>query len=167
MSVGWLTAAHVSDAAVRSIVGGVGLAFVANAWLKRDNIEPHPTTAASGVFWGSVSGFTSFMTQGGGPPFQVHILPQRLPKMTMVGTTTIFFAIVNALKIVPYSMLNQFTWKNFATSVVLMPLAVAANFLGIWLVKRMPTGIFYKIIYILLFVISALLLWQGLRALLG
>lgn len=167
MSLGWLLAAHVSDAAVRAIVGGIGLAFVANTWLRPDKIEPHAATATSGVFWGGVSGFTSFMTQGGGPPFQIHILPQRMPKMTMVGTTTIFFTIVNMLKIVPYSMLNQFTWKNFSTSLILLPVAVAANFLGIWLVRRTPTGLFYRIAYVLLFVISSILLYQGLRVLLA
>ncbi|MES2751165.1 MAG: sulfite exporter TauE/SafE family protein [Pseudomonadota bacterium] len=165
MALGWLLAAHLSDAFVRIVVGVIGLAFVANTWLRRDRIEPHPANAASGVFWGGVSGFTSFMTQGGGPPFQVHVLPQRLPKMTFVGTTTIFFAVVNVLKIGPYFLLDQFTTKNFATSLLLLPIAVAANFAGIWLVRRTPTGLFYQIAYVLLFVISLLLLWQGVRAL--
>lgn len=166
MALGWLLAAHLSDAFVRIVVGIIGLAFVANTWLRRERIKPHPANAASGVFWGGVSGFTSFMTQGGGPPFQVHVLPQRLPKMTFVGTTTIFFAVVNVLKIGPYFLLDQFTTKNFATSLLLLPIAVAANFAGIWLVRRTPTGLFYQIAYVLLFVISLLLLWQGVRTLL-
>ena len=116
------------------------------------------------AFWGGVSGFTSFMTQGGGPPFQVHVLPQRLPKLTLVGTTTIFFAVVNVLKIGPYFMLDQFTTKNFATSLLLLPIAVLANFAGIWLVRKTPTGLFYNIAYVLLFIISLLLLWQGVAA---
>jgi hypothetical protein len=103
--------------------------------------EPKVKTAASGVFWGTVSGFTSFLSQAGGPPFQVHVLPQRLPKMTLVGTTTIYFAIVNALKIGPYFALGQFSTKNFATSVMLLPLAIV-------------------------FVVSALLLYQGVMGLL-
>lgn len=164
MGLGWLLAAHLSDAVVRIIVGGIGLTFVANTWLRRAQIEPHPTTAARGVFWGAISGFTSFMTQGGGPPFQVHVLPQRLPKMTFVGTTTIFFAVVNMLKIGPYFMLAQFTPVNFTTSLALLPIAIAANFAGIWLVRRTPTGLFYQIAYVLLFVISLMLLWQGIAA---
>ena len=104
------------------------------------------------------------MTQGGGPPFQVHVLPQRLPKLTLVGTTTIFFAVVNVLKIGPYFMLDQFTTKNFATSLLLLPIAVLANFAGIWLVRKTPTGLFYNIAYVLLFIISLLLLWQGVAA---
>lgn len=164
MGLGWLLASHLSDALVRIIIGIIGLAFVANTWLRRGRIEPHSATAVSGVFWGGVSGFTSFMTQGGGPPFQVHVLPQRLPKLTLVGTTTIFFAVVNVLKIGPYFMLDQFTTKNFATSLLLLPIAVLANFAGIWLVRKTPTGLFYNIAYVLLFIISLLLLWQGVAA---
>ncbi len=164
MTLAWLLAAYVSDAFIRILVGGIGMAFVANTWLRRSTVEPHPTTAVSGVVWGGVSGFTSFMTQGGGPPFQVHVLPQRLPKMTLVGTTTMFFTVVNLLKIGPYFMLDQFTSKNFATSLILLPIAVVANFSGIWLVRRTPTDLFYQIAYVLLFVISAILLWQGFSA---
>ncbi len=161
MAVGWLTASHVSDNTVRVIVGVVGMAFVANVWLRKPSTEPRTMSSASGAFWGGVSGFTSFMTQGGGPPFQVYVLPQRLPKLTLVGTTTIFFAVVNALKIGPYFALGQFTTENFATSVALLPVAVGANFAGVWLVRRTPTGLFYQIAYVLLFAISVALLWQG------
>lgn len=161
MALGWLLASHLSDAFVRILIGVIGLTFVANVWLRRNTIAPHVPTTASGVFWGGVSGFTSFMTQGGGPPFQVHVLPQRLPKLVLVGTTTIFFAVVNVLKIVPYFMLAQFTAKNFATSLLLLPIAVLANFAGIWMVRKTPTGLFYRIAYVLLFFISLLLLWQG------
>ncbi len=161
MTLAWLTASYVSDDTIRIIVGVVGVAFVANVWLQRNAVAPKTAGVASGVFWGGISGFTSFMMQGGGPPFQVYVLPQRLPKLTLVGTTTIFFAVINALKIGPYLALGQFTTANLATSLVLLPLAILANFAGIWLVRRTPTGLFYQIAYALLFVISVALLWQG------
>ena len=94
------------------------------------------------------------------------MLPQRLPKLTLVGTTTIFFALVNALKIGPYFALGQFSTKNFATSLMLLPLAVLANALGIWLVRVTPVGLFYKIAYTIVFCVSSLLLWQGITGLL-
>jgi uncharacterized protein len=161
MTLAWLLASHISDNAVRLAIGLIGVTFVANAWLKRASTEPTRMGAAAGVFWGTVAGFTSFMTQAGGPPFQVYVLPQRLPKLVLVGTTTIFFATVNALKIVPYFMLGQFSPANFATSMMLLPVAIIANFAGIWLVKHTPTGLFYRIVYALLLVISLALLWQG------
>ena len=55
------------------------------------------------------------------------------------------------MKIVPYFLLGQFSMRNFMTSLALLPLAVAANFLGIWLVRRTPTERFYQITYLLMF----------------
>ncbi len=85
--------------------------------------------------------------------------------MTLVGTTTMFFTVVNLFKIGPYFLLDQFTAKNAVTSLLLLPIAILANFAGIWLVRRTPVGLFYSIAYVLLFVISLLLLWQGVAAL--
>jgi uncharacterized membrane protein YfcA len=58
-------------------------------------------------------------------------------------------------------MLGQFTARNLSTSVALLPIAIAANFAGVWLVRRTPTEIFYRIAYVLLLMISVTLLWQG------
>jgi uncharacterized protein len=62
-------------------------------------------------------------------------LPEQLPKLTLVGTYTIYFALL-------------------ATSATLLPLAIAANFAGIWLVRRTPTGLLYQIAYVLVSLIS-------------
>jgi uncharacterized membrane protein YfcA len=163
---GWLIASHISDNAVRLAVGTIGVSFVAYMWLRRAVVEARKMSPASGVFWGAVSGFTSFMTQSGGPPFQVYVLPQRLPKLVLVGTTTMYFAVVNAMKVVPYFMLGQFNPRNLATSLALLPVAIAANFAGVWLVQRTPTEVFYQIAYVLLLIISLTLLWQGFSELL-
>jgi uncharacterized protein len=67
------------------------------------------------------------------------------------------------MKVLPYFMLGQFSSRNFATSLALLPLAIAANFLGIWLVRKTPQERFYQISYLLMFLISLALLCQGLR----
>jgi len=161
--LGWLFAASVSDDAIRILVGGTSLGFVASVWIRPKYGEKSGGNAFQGLFWGVVSGFTSFASQGGGPPFQVFTLPQRLPKMVFVGTTTIFFAAVNLMKVVPYMMLGQFSLKNFSTSLTLLPVAVVMNFVGIWMVRTVPTKIFYEVSYILLTILGAALLWQGSR----
>lgn len=166
LALGWLFASYVSDDAIRILIGVTALVFVLTVWLRRSPAHPRQSTMLGGLFWGTVCGFMSFASQGGGPPFQVYTLPQRLPKMTFVGTTTIFFAAVNALKIVPYFMLGQFSAKNLATSLALLPLAVAANFAGIWMVRIVPTAQFYRISYVLLFILGLLLLSQGVMHLL-
>jgi uncharacterized membrane protein YfcA len=161
MSLGWLFASHVSDDAIRILIGVIALGFIASARLRPEHAEPKHSTVPGGLFWGAVSGFASFASQGGGPPFQVYTLPQQLPKMVFVGTTTVFFAAVNVMKIVPYFMLAQFSAKNFSTALILLPMAVLANFAGIWMVKTLPTAQFYRITYVLLFILGLVLVWQG------
>jgi uncharacterized membrane protein YfcA len=74
-------------------------------------------------------------------------LPQRLDKMVYVATTIWFFAAVNVMKIIPYFALGQFSTSGLTTSVALFPLAIASNFLGIWLVRITPNELFYRITY--------------------
>jgi uncharacterized membrane protein YfcA len=157
----WVIAAHVSDAFVRLMVGLIGVTFVLYTWLGRVPAEPRRPGAASGVFWGSLSGFTSTLAQAGAPPYQVHVLPQKLDKLTLVGTTVIFFASLNWMKLAPYFALGQFTPENLLTSALLLPLAIATNFFGIWLVRRVKTETFYRIAYVLMFLISAELVRSG------
>jgi len=161
MMFGWLFASYVSDNAIRVLIGGTALVFVGNAWLHKGCSEQKKSGVLNGLFWGAISGFASFASQGGGPPYQVYTLPQRLPKMTLVGTTTIFFASVNVMKIVPYFMLAQFSAKNLLTSFALLPLAVLANFAGIWLVRSVSTPQFYRVSYVFLLIVGSVLFWQG------
>jgi len=159
--LGWLFASAVSDNAIRLLIGLTALGFVASVWMRRAQPRPANGTVLGGVFWGAVSGFTSFASQGGGPPYQVYTLPQQMPKMVFVGTTAIFFAVINLMKIVPYVLLAQFSATNVATSLVLLPIAVLANFAGIRLVRRVSAAQFYRVTYLLLFVLGCVLLWQG------
>jgi uncharacterized protein len=166
-------ASSVSDAGIEVTIGAIGLAFVFYTWLgprllsglRQAADEPRRPPVALGVLWGAMSGFMSLLIQVGAPPFQIHILPQRLDKLTLVGTSVIFFAFVNWMKVLPYFALGQFSPRNFATSLALLPLAIAANFLGIWLVRKTPQERFYQISYLLMFLISLALLWQGWRGL--
>jgi uncharacterized membrane protein YfcA len=163
VGLAWFLATLVPEAVIRLIVGGVGLSFVLNYWLRREPALT-PAHAPSGVFWGALSGFTSAFANAGGPPFQIYVLPQQLPKLTLVGTTTIFFATVNWLKVLPYFALGNFTSRGLMVSLTLMPLAIAANLAGIWLVRVTPAKQFYRIAYVLVFLLSLALIWQGCTA---
>ena len=107
-------------------------------------------------------GFTSTLIQIGGPPYYAFVLPQRLEKMIYVGTTVMFFAAANAMKVAPYVGLGQFSTAGLATSLALFPLAIASNFFGIWLVKVTPETLFYRITNVIVFVLGCELTRQGL-----
>lgn len=158
----WLLASYVTDAHVKLAVGLISAVFALNHWFgpKPSQYASKPS-AAAGPFWGALAGFTSALVQVGAPPYYVFVLPQRLPKMVLVGTTAWFFAACNAMKVVPYFALGQFSTAGLWTSLALVPLAVATNFFGIWLVRRTPQEVFYKLAYILMFLIALELIRQG------
>jgi len=159
----WLLAAHISDAAVRVFIGVTTIAFVLYYWLgpKRVAQEAAQPGVTVGVMAGAMSGFTSTLCQAGGPPFQMYTLAQKLTKMNFVGTTAFFFATTNALKVMPYVALGQFSTKGLGTSLVLLPLAMLTNMLGFWVVRITPQEVFYKITMVLMFAISIELVRSG------
>lgn len=163
----WALAAHISEAAVRIFLAVITLSFVAYnvigpkrvaAEAQKDFGKP---TVPGGMFWGALSGFASTICQAGGPPYQIYVLRLRLAKMVFVSTNIYYFASINWLKVVPYYALGQFTAKGLITSAALLPLALAFNQLGFWIVRRMPEKIFYRIIMVLMTLISLELLRSG------
>lgn len=161
IGVGWATASLVTDAEVMLIVGLIGLAFCLIRWLGAAGAAARPADVPRGLFWGAVSGFTSFVSHGGGPPYQMYVVPQRLPKMVYAGTTTLTFAAINALKLIPYAALGQLNPANLTVTALLMPVAVAATFVGVWLTRRLPEKLFYRLVMAALFLISLKLVWDG------
>lgn len=161
----WALASVVPDDAVRLLIGAIGVLFVLNVWFGKMP-PPRRPSAASGVFWGAGAAFTSTIASAGMPPFSIHVLPQHMDKMRLVGTVTMFFAAVNVMRLFPYYGLGHLSRESLMVSLALMPLAIATNFLGFWLVNRIPTGPFYRITYALMFLISSALLAQGVAGLL-
>ncbi|MBL8584331.1 MAG: sulfite exporter TauE/SafE family protein [Rhizobiaceae bacterium] len=170
IGIGWLTAAVVTVEMVRFIVGAVAVIFVLR-WLVQQ-LRHGPTHATRrnpvmALFWGTVAGFTSFVAHVGGPPFQIYALPLRLDPKIFTGTSAIFFALTNAIKLVPYFTLGQFDRTNLAASAILMPIAPLATVAGAWLVRRMRPEVFYPLTYATVGLLSLKLIYDGLVDLLG
>ena len=164
---GWLLAARVSEDAVRLAVGVISIAFVVYM-LIRDRLDLAPAATPgvqSGLLWGSLAGFTSFISHAGSPPFRVYVMPQNLKPRVFAGTATMFFAAVNLIKLPPYFMLGQFSRENLTVSALLIPVAVLSTFAGVWLVRRVSAERFYAIILAITFLIGAKLTYDAVLAL--
>ncbi|MEM7259440.1 MAG: sulfite exporter TauE/SafE family protein [Pseudomonadota bacterium] len=153
--IGWLTASMVSDRAVSVLVGMVGVSFCLYHWLK-PRTRRRVTTAdpIKGLFWGTVSGFTSFVTHAGAPPYQVYVLPQNLSKMVFAGTTTIVFAVINLAKVIPYASLQQYSPDVFRLSTMLLPIALIGTFAGRVFTQKVPDKWFFLAVHLVLFMLS-------------
>jgi len=163
VGVGWATARLVPEAWVTVLVGVISVAFAANQIFRRPAVaEPKRAEIGPGLFWGTIAGFTSFVSHTGGPPYQVYTIPLGLKKAVFAGTSTIAFAYVNALKLIPYYYLGQLNLESVETAAKLMPIAAVSVFAGVWIVRRMPEKLFYQIVTWSLLLIGVELIWKGL-----
>lgn len=161
--IGWLTASSISDVAIKLIIGLVGVTFCLQTWLKRgQSQDPVTASVSKGSFWGALAGFTSFISHAGGPPFQVFVLPQKLPKAEFAGTATILFAIINLAKIGPYQNLSPYGLEDLMKAGALIPCALAGTFLGAYLTKRIADAWFFKLVQTGLFLVSLKLIADAL-----
>jgi uncharacterized protein len=154
IALGYLLAAKVSVNAVLAALGVISIAFAAlRLWSARGGrvAAPRDAPAILGALLGVASGFT----------FQMWVLPKGLAPPVLIGTTAIFFGVINWLKVPAYFALGQFTHENLMTSAVLAPLAIASTFAGVWLVRRVNAEKFYTLIYVLMILVGAQLLWEA------
>lgn len=163
IGLGYLLAAEISAAAVMAAMGLISILFGAfRLWVeRRGTVEARSSSPLIGGLFGILSGFTSQIAHAGGPPFQMWVMPRRLPHTVFVGTSAIFFAVVNWIKVPAYAALGQFTTANALATLVLLPFAVAASLAGVVLVKRISGERFYTIVYLLMIVAGAKLLLDG------
>ncbi|MGI6246412.1 MAG: sulfite exporter TauE/SafE family protein [Pseudochelatococcus sp.] len=162
--IGFMTVAVIPDAAVALLVGAVGLVFSMNAWRKRGvQLPPRPADVPRGLLWGAAAGFTSFLSHAGGPPYQIYVLPQKLDKLTFVGTTTIVFAAINAAKVVPFQVLSPLTGDQWRMVAGLLPVAALGALTGRRALNVIPERTFYALVEAGLFIVSLMLCYTAIR----
>lgn len=157
---GAATFSVMSENWIRILLGVVALGFLAITHLPRRR-APLPPSNRAGFLWTVLSGYTSFVTHAGGPPALIYLLGLRLEKTVFIATSLVYFASLNYAKIVPYVYLGLFDARILATAAALLPVGIAGIYFGVWLQKRIDARLFYRIVYTLLFVSGAKLLYDG------
>jgi len=162
-AIGTLTFRLLTVTHLKLVLGAIAIGFVLHrAALWRSLPRMVAPSKPKGVFWATISGFTSFIAHAGGAPMSVYLLPLRLAPAVMVGTTSVFFAAMNWSKLLPYWWLGLFSAQNLATSAALVPVGVAGVGLGVWLHRRVREALFYRLVYAFLLLTGLKLLYDGL-----
>lgn len=163
--LGYVFAAQVTESAVLGAVGAISILFgLHRLWAERGEaaVLPLKAPAWTGTLFGALSGFTSQIAHAGAPPFQMWVLPRRLPRDVFIGTTAIAFAAMNWMKVPAYAALGQFTRANLTATALLMPVAIVATFAGVALVKRVHAERFYNLVYLLMIALGIKLVFDAL-----
>ncbi|HEX9964853.1 MAG TPA: sulfite exporter TauE/SafE family protein [Allosphingosinicella sp.] len=165
IALGYLLAARISPQAVMAVLGAISILFGAyRLWAERGGRIAASSNSPSwvGGLFGVATGFTSQIAHAGGPPFQMWVMPRKLERNVFVGTSAIFFAAVNWIKVPAYLALGQFTGENALAAAVLLPVAILSSLAGLRLVRRVPVERFYRIVYVLMILAGGKLLLDGL-----
>jgi uncharacterized protein len=165
IGLGWLLAARISGDAVMTAMGAISILFGSyRLWVERGGriVAAATSPAWIGSLFGVVTGFTSQIAHAGGPPFQMWVMPRKLPRDVFVGTSAIFFAVVNWIKVPAYFALGQFTGDNARLTLALLPFAILGSLAGVKLVRHVRTERFYTLIYLLMIAAGTKLLIDGL-----
>lgn len=149
------------------IVGAVSLAFVARVFWARWGQRSHPGGPRRwfGRACETIAGYTSFVAHAGSPPLQIYLLPLGLDPKLFTGTSVVFFAVTNLVKLVPYFALGELDGQILLVSAALLPLALASTWAGAQIVRRMRAEIFYPFTYTSVALVGLKLVWDGLSGL--
>jgi uncharacterized membrane protein YfcA len=133
IALGWLTFGQVDARWIRLLIGIEALAFAVDRFRAARSTTTAVLSAPAlgpGIFWSALSGFTSFVSHAGGPPIMQYLMPQNMDKMRLVGTTVIFFSVVNFSKLGPYAQLGLLDISNLGVSLLLAPAIPVGYFIG-------------------------------------
>jgi uncharacterized protein len=148
---------------VAGIVGVFTLLFLAQRLL----FPPKPNSAAPPQWLGALltvtSGFTSFIAHAGGPPINAYVIPLKLKPVVFAATMSFFFFFVNLSKWLPYAWLGLLDMRNFATSLVLLPLAPLGVWMGVRIARHIKPKLFYKLVYTGMFLTGCKLVWDAFK----
>jgi uncharacterized membrane protein YfcA len=148
---------------VAGVVGLCTLLFLAQRLLFPPKADSRPPPRWLGAVLTVTSGFTSFVAHAGAPPISAYVIPLRLAPITFAATMSIFFFAINLAKWIPYAWLGLFGGSTLPTSLVLLPMAPIGVWLGVRLAKRISPVLFYRLVYLGMFLTGSKLVWDAVR----
>lgn len=162
--IGWALFSYLDENWIRILLGLISVVFVAWNIATTKPVVEHPSRA-KGWFWAAMSGVTSFVAHAGSPPIAVYLLGMKIDKATYVGTITVFFMVMNLLKVVPYYELGLFTAPTLITAAWMIPIAFAGVWAGVTLQRHVSQTRFFQLVNLMLLVSGVKLLYDGIKGL--
>jgi uncharacterized membrane protein YfcA len=146
---------------VAGVVGVLTLLFLAQRLLFPPKADSPPPPKWLGAILTTTTGFTSFVAHAGSPPINAYVIPMRLPPVVFTATMAFLFFVVNLSKWIPYAWLGLLDSRNFATSLLLMPVAPLGVWVGVRMARRINPQLFYRLVYSGMFLTGVKLVWDG------
>jgi len=168
--VGWLLFDYLNDQILTVLIGLIAIITALNYGWRRIRHEQQNsveivTSVSSRIFqrgaiWCGLSGITSFVSLSGGIPAQVFLMPHALARQAFVGTLSVYFFVINIVKVPFYAEIGIFSEETITVSLWLIFVIPVGVFIGKWLNTHITDLIFYDISHIGLLAMGSKLLFS-------
>ena len=164
IAVGFVTLA-APERRLRLLVAAIVIVMIGLRILGRRATERDAGPPARDRWWqaagyGVSAGFATTVANAAGPVMNLYLLARRLPKQEFVATGAWFFFVVNLLKLPIYAWHGLIDRRSLTIDAALAPAVVAGALLGRVLLRRMPQGIFDRLVMALTVCAAGLLLMR-------
>ena len=149
--MGILLLTSLSDDALRRLLGIFTL-IVAAYKIASDSLTALAYSPRDwhGVLAGWAAGGASALANAGGPPVTAYLLLQKLPPLAFIGTQTLFFAAINALKLPGFLTANVIDLPLLLSVLWALPIIPLGVWIGKWVILRLNQRVFEWLMLILL-----------------
>ena len=88
-------------------------------------------------------------------------MAQKVDRTLFVGTSAVFFIVVNFVTLFPCYLLRQLNAGNLTSALLFCPLAPVGIWFGAWVHRRMSQRVFLDVSYALLLAIGVKLIYDA------
>jgi uncharacterized membrane protein YfcA len=157
--IGTIMLATLPDISLRRLLGVFTLIFIVYRVLSvRLMTVTYQPRNWHGYVAGAASGLGSALANTGSPPFTAYMLMQRVTPEVFAATTTLFFAVINVLKVPAQALAGLMRFEHVLSALWVLPLIVVGVWVGRWTISRINQVVFERILLLLLFVASMVLI---------
>jgi hypothetical protein len=149
--LGYGALSRISDHESRVLVGLIIVALACMSYWQRfhqthngtvsDRLHPALTVSA-----GILAGIITLIANAAGPVMAIYLVSMRLPKLQYVGTSAVFFLLINLFKLPFIANLGLVTPSSLALNIELLPVVLLGAIAGRWLLTLVNQNLFENLV---------------------
>lgn len=161
VTIGTLFITNAPTEALRLALGVIVLTFAVFKLFEKRVMKNLQYVAKNwhGLLAGTVTGFSSALAHTGAPPVSIYLLTQQVAPQVFIGTSVLFFFILNWIKVPYYLYADLFDFARILKIFWVLPVVLAGAFYGRWLSDRFKKETFEKVIIGFLIVAAIMLIF--------
>jgi len=161
--LGYGLLSRISDHESRILVGIIIVSLACLSYWQRyrqsltraSSARLHPALAVSA---GILAGVITLIANAAGPVMAVYLVSMRLPKLQYVGTSAVFFLLINLFKLPFIANLGLVTQSSLTLNFELLPAVLMGALAGRWLLALVEQSLFENLVLALTLASGILLL---------